>query len=389
MNRGPPPVGSRLRPARRSSFARRDSNLRLIAALLTGGVIAFALFVLLLQRADPERASRLRGAGADILAPVHAIVAAPVRLLRAGADRVADHLQTVERLRAAEAELVEARRRAGEAELLAAEVERLEGLLAMRRPERTVIATARVSAAPAHAASRTAIISAGITQGVRPQMPVIAAEGLAGRVTDVGLAAARILLLTDATSRVPVRVQRTGWTGLVVGTGSPLLEFQTDILGVEGVQVGDRLVTSGDGGIYPPGVPVAVIVDTQRSPPRARPLANPAGLGAVNVEAPWLPPPSFVPAPPAEAQPDREIAPAPPPAPPPAPAATGPAGGGGLAQAARPAGDGVRTPSPAPRPAPASPRPEPVAPPSAPEAAPAPLPARPEDPGSPPPEPQP
>ncbi|MFN7176936.1 MAG: rod shape-determining protein MreC [Thermaurantiacus sp.] len=308
--RGPASVGTRLRPARRSSFARRESNLRLIAALLTGGVIAFALFLLLLQRVDPEQAGRIRGAGADVLAPVHALVSAPVRIMQRAADQVGDHFRTVERLRTAEAELEQARRRAAEADTLAAEVRRLEGLLGMQRPERRVVATARVSAAPAHAASQTAIIGAGLSHGVQPQMPVLAADGLAGRVTDVGLAAARILLLTDAASRVPVRVQRTGWTGLAVGTGGRLVEFQTDMSGLERIRPGDMLVTSGDGGIFPPGIPVAVIVDAEASPPRARPLANPAGLGIVSVEASWLPPPSFVPAPAAVPEPDREPPPA-------------------------------------------------------------------------------
>jgi rod shape-determining protein MreC len=308
--RGPAPFGTRLRPARRSSFARRESNLRLIAALLTGGVIAFAIFMLLVQRVDPEQAGRIQGAGADILAPIHALVSAPVRWTGQAAGRVGDHFRAVERLREAEAELEAARLRAAEADTLAAEIARLEGLLRMQRPERRVVATTRVSSAPAHAASQTAIIGAGRSQGVRPQMPVIAPDGLAGRVTDVGISAARILLLTDGTSRVPVRVQRTGWTGLAVGNGSRLLEFQTDMSGIERILPGDRLVTSGDGGIFPPGIPVAVILDAEASPPLARPLANPASLGVVSVEAAWLPPPSFVPTPTAAPEPDR--APAPP-----------------------------------------------------------------------------
>jgi rod shape-determining protein MreC len=307
MTRGP--VGTRLRPARRTSFARRESNLVLLGALLTGATLALALILLLIERADPEQGSRLRGAGADLLRPIHAVVAAPVRLLHAGVDRIGVHFGTADRLRAAEAELVILRRRAAEADVLAAEVARLDALLLVRRPERRVVATAMVSAAPAQASQRTAIIGAGLTSGVRPQMPVIAADGLAGRVTDTGVMAARMLLLTDAASRVPVKLVRTGWTGLAVGTGGTRLRFETDMAGLDRVRVGDRLVTSGDGGIFPPGIPVAVIVDAEASPALARPLANPAGLGVVTVEAPWMPPAEPVAAAPAPPEADQAIPP--------------------------------------------------------------------------------
>ena len=290
MSRTPPPVGSRLAPRRRTSFARRETNLMLLGALLTGMVLALALILLLVERAAPDEASRLRGAGADVLRPLHALVSTPVRLTRAGFDRLGDHFATVDRLRAAEAELESARRRAAEADLLAREVARLEQLLEMRRVERQVVAAARVSALSAHASRRTAVLSAGHAEGVRPGMPVIAADGLAGRVTDTGMIAARMILLTDPASRVPVTVARTGWTGLAVGTGAPLLLFQTDMAGADAPRNGDRLVTSGDGGVFPPGIPVGVIVDAGAAPPRARPAANPSGLGAVVVEAPWLPP---------------------------------------------------------------------------------------------------
>jgi rod shape-determining protein MreC len=188
----------------------------------------------------------------------------------------------------------------------------MDALLGLRRPERRLVASAVASALSAGAGQRQAIISAGLSDGVRPRMPVIAAEGLAGRVTDVGQAAARVMLLTDSDSRVPVKVLRTGWTGLAVGTGGTLMDFQFDIAsGTDKIRVGDRLVTSGDGGLYPPGLPVGVIIDAESNPPRARPLANPTGLGAVMVEAPWLTSPALVPVAPAPGEPDRPVAPAP------------------------------------------------------------------------------
>lgn len=322
----PPP--SRFRSGRRTSFARRDSNLALLGALFAGVVLAFALLLLVVQRVNPELGSRLRGATADALSPVISVARAPVEAGRRIGDTVRDHVRVVDRNRQLEAELKAATAHAGKADLLTAEVKRLEELIALKRPERRVVASAVAAAnSSAIAGQRDAIISAGLSDGVRPRMPVIAAGGLAGRVTDVGANAARIMLLTDGNSRVPVKVLRTGWTGLAVGTGGTLLEFEYDIAsGSDEVRAGDRLVTSGDGGLFPPGVPVAVIIDAASNPPRARPLANPTGLGPVMVEAPWLAPPTFIPAPPATPEADRAVTPAPPtPAAPATPVANAPA----------------------------------------------------------------
>lgn len=309
MNR--PQPASRLKPSRRTSFARRDSNLALLGALLAGAVIAFALLLLLVQRVNPEQGSRLHGATADILAPVIAIVRLPFDGARRIGDTIGAHWRVVERNRALEAELVEARARAARADQLAAEVARLESLIGLARPERRIVAAGVASANVASAAQRTATISVGSGDGVRPRMPVIAAGGLAGRVTDTGRHAARILLITDPDSRVPVTVVRTGWTGLAAGTGGSRLDFLFEpVPGPDRLRAGDRLVTSGDGGLFPPGVPVGIIVDAERVPPAVRPLANPASLGPVLVEAPWLPPPAIEPARPAESEADRPAPPA-------------------------------------------------------------------------------
>ncbi len=309
MSRLPDEV--RWRPAKRSSFARRDSNLALIGAMLSGVVLAIALILLLVSKVNPEQGRLLRGAAADVLQPVHAIVSAPFRFFGAVGGAVANYWRAGSRVGELEADLAEARKQAERARQMEADIARLDALLKAARPERRLVASGMASASPASAATRTAIISVGAHHGVRPRMPVIAADGLAGRVSDVGLGAARIILLTDASSRVPVKVERTGWTGLAVGRGTSRMEFQFDTAsGSDLIRVGDRLVTSGDGGLFPPGVPVGVVVDVSTNPPRIRPAANPTGLGMVRVEAPWLPPPDFIPAAPAPAEADRPVPPA-------------------------------------------------------------------------------
>lgn len=303
------------RPVKRSGLARRDSNLAILGALFAGATLALALLLLLVQRVNPEQGARLRGAMTDALSPMLSVTRAPVEAMRTLGDTIGAHWQVVAANRRLKADLAVARARAAEAEALAAEVQRMEALIALRRPQRRLVASGVASATSASAGSRSAIISVGANDGVAPRMPVIAAGGLAGRVTDVGRTSARIMLLTDANSRVPVKILRSGWTGLAVGNGGTLLGFEYDqASGDDSVRVGDRLVTSGDGGLFPPDVPIAVIIDITRSPPLARPLANPTGLGVVMVEAPWLPPPVPVPVAPARSEADLPISPAPAPA---------------------------------------------------------------------------
>jgi rod shape-determining protein MreC len=106
---------------------------------------------------------------------------------------------------------------------------------------------------------RTIFINVGSRKGIKKNMPVVAGEGLVGRVTSVSSNSAEVLLLIDRTSAVAARIAGTGETGLLEGDGSedPRLElFNPDAK----VKVGDRVVTSGyDRGLFPPGIPIGFV----------------------------------------------------------------------------------------------------------------------------------
>ncbi len=134
-----------------------------------------------------------------------------------------------------------------------------------------------------------------------PGQAVRADVGLVGRTVEAGSHAARILLLTDPNSRVPVLIVRTGQPALAVGAAGRLLEVR-DRLGAEvPLKVGDRLVTSGAGGLFAPQIPVATVVDASE-PPRALPYADPAALDFVAIYRAYLPVPD-APAAPVDAVP--------------------------------------------------------------------------------------
>lgn len=273
---------------RRSSAMRREQNLAIIGAVITGAVVATGLVMLLIARVNPDGSARLRGLMLDLVAPVWSVVRAPFDGLARAGGAVGAYVGAVEENRQLKAELAAAR-----AALQAAAADRqalrqLKRLERVAEPERRLLATARIVSATPGSVVRTAIISAGRAQGLDVGQPAIGADGLIGRTIEVGRHSARLLMLSDPASRVPVIISRTGEAGLVSGDNGPDL-ILSDRAGLEApLKPGDRLLTSGEGGIYPPGVPVGTIISAE-PPWRVRPAASPLGAGYVRIEAAWQP----------------------------------------------------------------------------------------------------
>ena len=146
------------------------------------------------------------------------------------------------------------------AERLEMENQRLQELLNVRPTFVPTLVTARVIAVSGGAYARSVLIHAGVDDGVREDLPVVDENGLVGRTVQVSDRASRVLLATDLNSRIPVQVERTQQNLIVVGRNDDLLEMifsepEPDIL------VGDNIVTSGRGGMFPADVPVGVVTD--------------------------------------------------------------------------------------------------------------------------------
>ncbi len=263
--------------------------------MVSGAVIAGGLILLLVARVNPETGAGLRTLAGDLVTPFWSVVRAPFDgAARVGAQ-VGNYFGAVSRTEALEAELDKANQRLRATRTQARELAVLKRLMAVREPSRRVIATVRIAAATSGSAVRSAMLAAGSRDGIGRDLPVIGADGLIGRTIEAGAASARVLLLTDAQSRVPVMIQRTGQAGLAAGRGQPTL-LLIDRIGPDlPLLAGDRIVTSGDGGVFPPGVPVGVVVDARADAPVIRLAANPLGAGFVTVEQAWLPIPDDAP----------------------------------------------------------------------------------------------
>ncbi|TAD81506.1 MAG: rod shape-determining protein MreC, partial [Sphingomonadales bacterium] len=161
---------------------------------------------------------------------------------------------------------------------------RLKGLLGLRENTTKPVAMARFVGSSATSGRRNAYINAGSSAGVQPGMPVLSERGVIGRVLETGRNSARVLLLTDSESVLPVRRAKDNVIAFAEGRGDGLLRIRLVNLGVNPLKVGDMMVTSGAGGYYRPGVAVAVIAQITPDGGIARLVAEPAATDFVAVE---------------------------------------------------------------------------------------------------------
>jgi rod shape-determining protein MreC len=165
---------------------------------------------------------------------------------------------------------------------LANENKELRGLLKLVPQSARSFVSARVIASSGGAYLRNLMVDAGSDNGITRGQAVIAGEGLVGRVYEVGASAARILLITDLNSRVPVIVERSRQRAILAGDNSPS-PLLWDLDPAAPVRVGDRLVTAGEGGIFPPGLPVGVVAAVGPAGPRASPYVQLSELEYVRI----------------------------------------------------------------------------------------------------------
>ncbi|OGW62127.1 MAG: rod shape-determining protein MreC [Nitrospirae bacterium RIFCSPLOW2_12_42_9] len=102
------------------------------------------------------------------------------------------------------------------------------------------------------------VINKGERDRLRPNLGVITAEGVVGRIVKTAASYSRVLLLTDRNSAVAGLIQRTGDEGIVAGMGGRTLQLNFIMIDSE-VQNGDLVITSGTDGVFPPGIVIGTI----------------------------------------------------------------------------------------------------------------------------------
>lgn len=186
-----------------------------------------------------------------------------------------------------EREVQVARVKLAESEAVRQENRRLKSALGLTEGETDAVALGRLIGSTSSSARRFAYISAGSADGVRPEMPVVSPMGLVGRVLETGRHSARVMLLTDSESMVPVRRTSDDVVAFAEGRPDGSLRLRLINLGLNPLEKGDVFVTSGAGGLFRPNIPVAVVDELTRDGAIARLLSNPAATDFVSIEPVW------------------------------------------------------------------------------------------------------
>ena len=222
-------------------------------------LLAAAAGLMLLGKADTVLVERLRVAVTDSIAPLLDALSRPTAVV----NDLIEHGRNVYGLALENRTLREENARLLQWQAVARRLEvenaALRGLTGYVPEAAASDISARVIGASGGAYVRSVLIAAGSRHGVRKGQAAVAGAGLAGRVTEVGDRSARVLLITDLNSRIPVVVEGSRDQAVLAGDNSdrPRLDY---LRSNARVSPGDRVVTSGIGGIFPPGIPVGIVV---------------------------------------------------------------------------------------------------------------------------------
>jgi rod shape-determining protein MreC len=273
-------------------FSRRIQYGLFFGYVAAGIGVVVGIALVLIARFDPLAFEGIKGLALDATAPVTKVTRPIVRGGGSLASDIGDYFGAVSENKDLRRQLAEAQRGLIQARVLAFENARLKRTLKLVGEQNQPIVAARIVGSDLTGTRRFATLAAGSADGVAPGQPVRAADGLVGRIAEVGAHASRIVLISDGGSAVPLRVVRTGEPVLGEGRGDGTIEVHSTVVGGPGFRRGDLVVTSGVGGVYPPDLPVAVVTNVSGEIATGIPLARPAKLDFAIVlpQAPVPPP---------------------------------------------------------------------------------------------------
>lgn len=239
-----------------------------IVLLITAGI---ALMVM--SKTNNPAVNRLRGQITDIAVPMLSVAANPMdaihnaglwvgEMMNLRADNLALKNANVELLKWQE-----------KAKTMETENIALRSLLNVVAANKSTYITARIVSDVGGPYMHSALLNGGNDDGIKKDQAVVSENGLLGRVVDAGEQSARILLLTDINSRVPVITESTHEKSILMGTNNetPSLAY---LAADSKIKVGERIITSGDGGIFPQGIPVGIVTSIQKNTVSVQPFVN-------------------------------------------------------------------------------------------------------------------
>ena len=285
---------------RRTGFSRRRQYGAFLGYVLAVAGALVGAVLLVVSTLRPHALAPVRMTAASVTAPISSASDTVARWIGSIPSAIGGYFAVHRENAALRSEVKRTHAALMQARTIVYDNHRLRQLLALRDRREDVVVAARLVSSTPSSGRRFALLNAGTLHGVGSGMPVRGPTGLVGRVTEVGPIAARVLLMTDPESIVPVRRIGDGLPAIASGRG----DGSVDIKSAERTNVRfaprDMFVTSGTGGLYPPGVPVARIVSGGVDQAIAIPFAAPDSLDFALVLRAFMPLRPRLAAPPAQ-----------------------------------------------------------------------------------------
>ena len=232
---------------------------RPVRRLVLGVLAVLLLALFLLWRIDSPRVERFRTSIVDSVIPNMDWAMAPVTRVARMFEDFQSYARIYEQNQELRRELQQMRAWREAALQLEQRNAQLLDLARVRLDPQLTHVTGVVMADSGSPYRQSVLLNVGTRDGIVDGWAVMDGLGLAGRIAGVGERSARVILLTDSNSRVPVTVQPSGQSALLSGDNSPVpvLEF---IDNADALRPGDRVVSASDGGVFPPGLLVGEVV---------------------------------------------------------------------------------------------------------------------------------
>ena len=254
----------------------------LIARYMAAFLMVLAVLTMLISRQYTEQLTGMRAFTLSMIAPAISVFAEPAK----AANSLLADLRDIAALRAQNEQLRSENEKLQDwynnALRLQAENQSLKDLLNMKQDAELNFVTARVIGDTSSAYAHSLLIEIPHKTDSFNKMPVIrrgmaamSGRGLVGRVVDIdaGQHYARVLLITDMSSHIPVLLENSRQRAVAIGDNSETLSLD-HLPDQTPLQVGERVVTSGYDGMFPVGLPIGRIVDVKGDMPTVQPLSD-------------------------------------------------------------------------------------------------------------------
>ena len=238
----------------RSAFLKKGAQQRFSLFAL----IVFSIILLFVETIETKPLNYLRSVIKDTIYRGSVIVSSPSRGFKIIANAVQDHINLYSEYSQLKEENVQLKNEIYDPNFLIFENKQLRKLLDEQVASSVNLLSSRVMLDKRSPYLNSFIINGGSNKKIKNGMAVLEGKNFIGRIVDVNFFSSRVLLVSDLNSKIPVLIEPTGYHAILSGTGKskPILEFLPEN---HTIQSGNKVYTSGKGGIFSPGIPIGEV----------------------------------------------------------------------------------------------------------------------------------